>query len=127
MAQFEPKCLALTDRNHWHKSIRNIHYVQLMVKPLLISKNAPKDLYEMMEGLLLTNSFFNINFGCPAVNLINELAAVSTHFNKALSEIIIDWQDAIKVSVENSKQNGSIGSNVNPKQVAIFLFRDIVV
>ena len=25
MAQFEPKCLALTDRNHWHKTIRDIH------------------------------------------------------------------------------------------------------
>ncbi|UJH92093.1 site-specific integrase [Antarcticibacterium sp. 1MA-6-2] len=26
MAQFKPKCLALTDRNHWHNLIRYIHY-----------------------------------------------------------------------------------------------------
>lgn len=25
MAQFKPKCLALTDRNHWHNLIRYIH------------------------------------------------------------------------------------------------------
>lgn len=35
MAQFEPKCLALTDRNHWHKSIRDIQVDMIMNPPEL--------------------------------------------------------------------------------------------
>ena len=92
-----------------------------MVKPLLSSKDAVKDLYEIMEGLLIHNSFFNVKYGCPAVNLIEEMAAINPNFNKALAEIIISWQKAIGVSIENSISNNTIRNDVKADQVATFI------
>ncbi|MCL6219366.1 TetR/AcrR family transcriptional regulator [Zunongwangia pacifica] len=92
-----------------------------MVKPLLSSKDAVKDLYELMEGLLIHNSFFNVKYGCPAVNLIEEMAAINPNFNKALTEIIISWQKAIGVSIENSISNNTIKDDVKADQVATFI------
>ncbi|WBL24312.1 TetR/AcrR family transcriptional regulator [Zunongwangia sp. HGR-M22] len=92
-----------------------------MVKPLMLSKNAVQDLYEMMEGLLIHNSFFNVKYGCPAVNLIEEMAAVHPTFNKALAEIIIDWQKAIEICIENNISQGVVKKDVNPNQVATFI------
>ena len=57
MAQFEPKCLALTDRNHWHKSIRNIQQLTLLKSiPGIGNKTG-------IMLLVLTNGFTNFENG----------------------------------------------------------------
>ncbi|HTO16613.1 MAG TPA: DUF3871 family protein [Edaphocola sp.] len=65
MAQFEPKCLALRNRNHWHKSNRSNHlellshqslsqhqFAQLIGKSRLYNYLPKKDKLEIPELLL---------------------------------------------------------------------------
>ncbi len=61
MAQFEPKCLALTDRNHWHNLIRVIHPQVIDSLPLASGKNFRPPLYleaikfiDSLEALIKT-------------------------------------------------------------------------
>src|SRR5688572_9193989 len=48
-----------------------------LIEPLKKGHDPVAEVYNMMEGLLLHNSFFNVRYGCPAVNLIEEMAPVS--------------------------------------------------
>ena len=45
------------------------------IKPLADSQNPVDDIFTMMKHLLLTAPFFEVRYGCPAVNLANELAS----------------------------------------------------
>ncbi|HEU4608609.1 MAG TPA: TetR/AcrR family transcriptional regulator, partial [Chitinophagaceae bacterium] len=53
-------------------------------------------LYNMMKGLLLENPFFKVEYGCPAVNLIGEMAPINERFKMALKAQFDGWQRAIE-------------------------------
>lgn len=94
---------------------------QALVQPLVNAQDPSNELYLMMKDLLLTNPFFQVKYGCPAINLIDELSALSEVFNKALSRLVIQWQEAIERSVKNGQASGKIRKDVNARQVAYFL------
>src|SRR5262245_36480141 len=48
------------------------------------SDDVRQNLYNMMSGLLLKHSFFKVEYGCPAVNLMSEMAPVNELFRKTL-------------------------------------------
>lgn len=104
--------------------IKEVLYPEMyegMIKPLLSSKHATKDIYEMMEGLLIHNSFFNVKYGCPAVNLIDEMASINQQFSQELKMLIMEWKQAIVKSIEGAKAEGLVKSEVKPEQVATFV------
>lgn len=94
---------------------------QALIAPLLHGGNAISEIHHMMTALLLHNKFFDTRYGCPAINLIEEMAPVSKPFQKALRVLIEDWQNAIAQVVENGKAAGTIAHHVNGKQVAYFI------
>jgi len=59
-----------------------------MSMPLSRTADIRKDLYGMMENLLLQVPFFKVEDGCPAVNLIDEMAPLNKSFRKALARIV---------------------------------------
>lgn len=104
--------------------IREIMYpgmTQALIEPLLNSERPLEDIYRMMKNLLLSNPFFQVKYGCPAVNLIEEMAALNPAFSKALGALVSEWQDTIRKSVTQGRLRGTIRKNVNPKQVALFI------
>lgn len=104
--------------------IREVMYPGMydaMVGPLKESKNPIADLYAMMSALLLQNPFFRVKFGCPAINLIEEMAPVNRSFQIALQKLVEEWQDAIASTIEQGKKTGAIRNDVNGKQVAAFI------
>lgn len=94
--------------------------VDAMIKPLGNSTNAVNEIYLMMSNLLKA-PFFQVKYGCPAVNLVEEMAPLNTGFNKALTKLMLQWQQAIEACINSGKQTENIRNDVDAKQVACFI------
>lgn len=92
-----------------------------LIKPLQDAENPIKEIYVMTKSLLLENPFLKLEYGCPAGNLVQEMTPWNEEFGKALSEIILEWQQTIEKCLNNGKSKGTIRKNVNGKQVAYFI------
>lgn len=92
-----------------------------MVLPLTNANNPVVEIYKMMKGLLLEDPNFIVKYGCPAINLIEEIAPLSSPFNKALSKLTTQWQEAIELSIKNGKAAGKVRKDVHPAQTAFFI------
>jgi TetR/AcrR family transcriptional repressor of nem operon len=79
------------------------------------------DIYDMMKGLLLLNSFFKVEYGCPAVNLADEMAPLNESFRKALMHLMVAWQQAIEESLRKAQATGRISKAYEPKQIALYI------
>jgi len=94
---------------------------EVMITPLLAGEEPLNEIYQMMEGLLMDEEHFDVKYGCPAINLINEMAPLTPSFNKALNALSNDWQNAIITALEKAKSLGKVGKDKDPKIIAIFL------
>lgn len=93
----------------------------VLVKPLLEAENGISDIYDMMRNALLKVPFLRSKYGCPAINLIEEMAPVNEAFKTALLKLTDDWQQAIEQSLQKAKQKGEIRQEVNTPQAAFFI------
>lgn len=92
-----------------------------LIDPLTAAKDPAQELYTMMHGLLLDNPFFVVKYGCPAINLIDEMSAQNVLFGKALEALATQWQQAIIACVDKGRALGTIKLEVNSHQVALFI------
>jgi TetR/AcrR family transcriptional repressor of nem operon len=92
-----------------------------LVKPLLAAGDPVNEIYDMMRNVLLKVPFLRSKYGCPAVNLIEEMSPINNEFKKALLVLINQWQDAIKSTIEQGKALKQVRSEVDAKQVACFV------
>ena len=92
-----------------------------MVSPLKESTDPAKDIYAMMESLLNDTLFFNVSHGCPAINLIDEMAPVNESFRKALAKLTLAWHNAIASCIKRAQQAGKISTKESPEQVAVMV------
>ena len=91
------------------------------VKPLAKSIHPADDIYMMMEHLLLANPAFQVEYGCPAVNLSSELATASDALRTALIQVMRHCVRAISDSIRQGQALGHIKKEVVPEQVADFI------
>lgn len=80
-----------------------------------------QDIYKMIKDLLLLNPFFKVEYGCPAVNLIDEMAPLNESFKNALAHLMLEWQHAIEKNLENAQAEGRLDAKFQPAQVALFI------
>ncbi len=100
-------------RELMRKGIREVY-----TKYLVQSDDPVRDIYQMMEYLLLEDPFFDVRFGCPAINLIEEMAPLNDTFSKELVISVLEWQKLIITSIEKGKILGRIRPEINPENVA---------
>lgn len=94
----------------------------VLVKPLIESKEPVVDeIYEMMKNVLLKEPFFQVRYGCPAVNLIEEMSPLNPSFNKTLAQLTTAWREAIETSINQGKALGKIKKEADAGQVAYFI------
>jgi len=93
----------------------------VMIKPLINSGDPVKEIYLMMTSLLTKAPFFEVKYGCPAVNLIEEMAPLNSAFHKALGQLMKEWQNSMEKSLNNAIAAGTIRDEVDAKQVACFI------
>lgn len=94
---------------------------EALIKPLESSEDPVEDIYHMMNGLLLHNPFFQFKYGCPAINLIEEMAPVNKKFHKALQGLMEKWHDTIIGVIEKGKAHGKVNKHANGHHIALFL------
>ena len=91
------------------------------VKPLAHASHPAQAIYALMEHLLLKAPFFQVQFGCPAVNLTSELAATSESLSKALHAVMNQCLGAVRNSLRQGQATGTIRVDVDPNAVADFV------
>ncbi|GAB3807533.1 TetR/AcrR family transcriptional regulator [Spirosoma humi] len=92
------------------------------VKPLANATYPAQVIYDMMEHLLLKAPFFQVQYGCPAVNLVSELATTGDDLmSKALYALMNQCLGAVQSSFQRGQMIGNIRSDVDPNAVADFV------
>lgn len=59
--------------------------------------------------------------GCPLNNLINEIGGSENLLNAALKDIVDIWIEAVMDLIERGHKDGTIRSDTDPRQTAIYL------
>ena len=78
-------------------------------------------IYNLMDELLLKDGFLKMEYGCPASNLIQEMASWHPSFNNALNTLMEQWVELITVSIEQGQKKELVKKAVNAKQVALYI------
>lgn len=94
---------------------------QAMIIPLGNAADPIQEICKMMKGLLVENPYLIVKYGCPAINLIEEMAPLNNTFNKALSKLAEQWQEAIELNIKKGKATGKVRKDVNATQTAFFI------
>jgi TetR/AcrR family transcriptional regulator, transcriptional repressor for nem operon len=92
-----------------------------MIKPLADNNDPVGEIYAMMHALLMENQFFIVKYGCPAINLVEEMASQNEAFQSALMKLNNQWHEAISMCVERGKTLRKIKTDINSQQVAYFI------
>lgn len=85
------------------------------------SADPVKDLYQMMQFLLLESPLLQLEHGCPAGNLTQEMAPWNKAFSEALSQLIDDLQMLMQQCLDQGKKKTVIRADVDAEQVTFFL------
>jgi len=83
--------------------------------------NIRTDLFEMMKDLLNNKQRFIVEYGCPAVNLIDEMAPINSSFHKALLRIMNEWQTVIIKAVAKAQTEGQLNRSHDAKAIALYV------
>lgn len=94
---------------------------EALIGPLVDSDDPVNEIYAMMHSLLMENPFFITKYGCPAVNLVEEMASQNDDFRTALLKLNNQWQEAITICLEKGKAKGTIRKNVDSLQASYFI------
>lgn len=94
---------------------------EALIAPLSKSDDPVTEIYAMMHSLLMENPFFIVKYGCPAVNLVEEMGAQNDAFRLALMTLNNQWHNAIAACLEKGKASGKIKKDTDTKEAAYFV------
>lgn len=97
------------------------HIIPFLDKHLASSGDVRLKIYRMMEVLLLEDKFFKIEYGCPTVNMIEEMAPGNPLFRKALTRILLLWQSEIESAIIKAQDEGQIMKAHDAKKIAQYV------
>lgn len=80
-----------------------------------------KNLHNMLKDLLIAHPMLSCAYGCPAVNLIQEMAPVSERFRKVLKKNQIKWRKAIEHELIRAQQTEQLSAAHDPKTIALYI------
>jgi len=88
-----------------------------------LDHSAPPKLriYQMMRGILMDDPIFDPKYGCPAVNMIEEMAPLNTEFNKKIAKLIDEILESIQGVVIEGIAKKQIVEDTEPKATANFI------
>lgn len=91
------------------------------IEPFQSDVNPLDTIYDLMHHLLMENEDLKVEYGCPASNFTQEMAPWNIEFTKALNELTLEWEKAMIGAIEKGKENGKIKSDINAKEVTVFV------
>jgi AcrR family transcriptional regulator len=93
--------------------------IPLLEKTLNKPNDVRVNIYETMELLLFNDEFFKVEFGCPVINLIDEMAALNPAFQKALTRVINKWQTIIEAAILKAQEKGQLSQDNEAGKIAL--------
>lgn len=91
------------------------------IEPLQQATDPQKAIYQMMKQLLVGNDLLQAEFGCPAGNLVQEMAPWNADFSTALSTLVLQLRQAMEDCINNGRKHGLIRKSVHADQVTLFI------
>lgn len=91
------------------------------VTPLIDTQNPATDIYEMMRNVLLKVPFLRSKYGCPVVNLLEEMSPLNEDFKAGLLKPLNEWRQAIAQSIKKGKTTNQVREDIDPAQAAMFI------
>ncbi|MEO0733402.1 MAG: TetR/AcrR family transcriptional regulator [Bacteroidota bacterium] len=91
------------------------------IRPLDQEDRPEVQVYGMMARLLQNKTFFKVEYGCPIVNLTEEMAPLNNKFAAELRKLVIDWQQMMVSYLEQAKTRQTIRPDINSEEVATFV------
>ncbi|MCD0456074.1 TetR/AcrR family transcriptional regulator [Chryseobacterium sp. LC2016-27] len=91
------------------------------IEPFQSNVDPLDTIYDLMYHLLMENEDLKVEYGCPASNFTQEMAPWNIEFTKALNELSLEWEKAMIGAIEKGKENGKIRSDINAKEVTVFV------
>lgn len=91
------------------------------IEPFQSNVDPLDTIYDLMHHLLMENEDLKVEYGCPASNFTQEMAPWNIEFTKALNELTLEWEKAMIGAIEKGKENGKIKSDINAKEVTVFV------
>ena len=95
--------------------------VEGLVQPLANAHNITDGIYRMLHAILFNHSVFKADYGCPVVNLVEEMSPVNEAFKKALSRLLAQVQQALELALATAQNEGQIRNDVDCERVATFI------
>lgn len=96
-------------------------FTSTFIEPLQNTENVLETIYDLMNHILMDDSLLSVENGCPASNFTQEMAPWNNDFTKALNDLSKQWEYSMTKAIDKSKEKGLIKSEVNAKEVAIFV------
>ena len=94
-------------------------------KPLENSENPVDGLIDRIEkmpnSVTLDDFEFQIKYGCPLNNFIQEMAPIDKDFSELLKEIYLRWGNSIDHALERGIEKGFLQQDIESSRVAFFI------
>lgn len=90
-------------------------------KSISTTKDFRKNLYKMLEDLLIEHPVLTCEYGCPSVNLIQEMAPLNENFRRALKKNLSEWQKLIEDEIVRAQGAGQLNANHDPQNIALYV------
>lgn len=91
-----------------------------IVQRLAKVSNITDQLYRAFRFVLLESPLL-IAYGCPVVNLVEEMSPINNSFKKALSRLIKQMHEALEQALSSAQNANQIRKDIDCKRVATFL------
>ena len=89
---------------------------------LLEKEDSPlESIYSLMFYLLMEDTFLEVEFGCPASNLIQEMTPWNTSFSKELNKLVYQWLNLLIATLERGQKNGFVNKELDTISSANFI------
>jgi len=92
-----------------------------IMKSLRVSKDFRKNLYQMLKTLLIGHPLLHADYGCPAVNLVQEMAPINESFRKALKKNQTEWRKLIEDEIVRAQAAGQLSAEHNSETIALYI------
>lgn len=94
---------------------------RLLIKPIENSSDPLERIYLTIKKNLMEDKDFDIEYGCPLNNLIQEMSPIKESFKLTLQLVINRWKNVIKKEIERGKTIGKVNKSIDSESVAEFI------
>jgi TetR/AcrR family transcriptional regulator, transcriptional repressor for nem operon len=94
---------------------------RLLISPIKNADDPLEKIYLTIKKNLIEDTDFDIQYGCPINNLIQEMSPIKESFKSTLQLVIENWKKAIVFELENGKKTGTVNQSIDSNSVAEFI------